>query len=1087
MRPEARKVAMTAFSGWRNRGMAPAMAKSLFIITVFLMGSLHSHAAVAWVSASHSVCAQTSSSVNVQSCPLAAATISGDDVVVGVAWQNNGSTIANVYGSGPTSYFSLYGAVCNSGAQCVATLVCHNCAAQSSVTTTMSSGTEFVTTVEEYSGVQALGITGANTSISATPGLAMTIGDANDFTVCATSSPGNDGVPSAGTGVLRDANSTGTTPADIAGAIVDNTAASAGSAVTCADTITPDAWAATGIELRSVAPRTYIWPDCDTSHPCIVHHIDTVAAGTAEGEAPNGFNVTTVPSSPGNLLTFTVTHVSTKTISVSDNNGGNWQTAVTTANASDQVETDLLYVCGAAAGTNVITIQLSEPPASGEVLQFSYNEVSGITASSCLDGAATGANGLTGNLQPGPLVTSADGDLIYNFAEESFNYPENDDPIGWVMPDDNSALLMENTFDKFASQVSVQAAHGTYNPTLYENSDLNDRNWNSVAAAFMPSIGSGTQPTGIHITRVMHYYNPSLPLTPSWIAFPSTGNALVISSAYPSSGYEGDMTDVADNQGDTWTRTPFSIPDGDPQIYYTCLGPEASSRDLTINWLPDTGTTHMIVYDIAGAFTGGGPTGCVGATVNSEIGTQPPYPNASILGAPVITPQASNSVVIAVNQMGIGPPSGSLTPGAVFTSIWAAGMIDATNWDSGDCYGYIYPTTINPISFDWQMANANGVPDGSSGYDSAAIEILPAVPAQFTPTVTVTPGSASITTIQALSVTVAVNGGTGNPTPTGSVTLASGSYTSGATALSGGSATITIPAGSLAPGNDTLSANYAPDANSSSTYTTASGTAATAVSVILATPTIAWNPASTIIFGDPGSTDVLDASANVSGSFTYSATPTAGGATTDITGGTSALAAGSYNIAANFAPANPSVYGPAQSTATLVVSSVSVWIGNSTGGIGELAGDGAGIAASADLGAILAVAVDNNGNVWTVGSGSTSLEETNQTGTVLNSIASGTGGLSSPAGIAIDGNGQVWIPNGANSVSLFSNAGAALSPANGFTDASFSAPDGIAVDSGGSVWIANKGNNSVTRILGGAAPAAPLAAAAANKTTGEKP
>ena len=70
---------------------------------------------------------------------------------------------------------------------------------------------------------------------------------------------------------------------------------------------------------------------------------------------------------------------------------------------------------------------------------------------------------------------------------------------------------------------------------------------------------------------MMHYYNPPLPLTPAWIPFPSTGNAIVISSAYPSSGYEGDMTDVGDNQGDTWTRTPFTIANRDPQIYYTCL------------------------------------------------------------------------------------------------------------------------------------------------------------------------------------------------------------------------------------------------------------------------------------------------------------------------------------------------------------------------------------------------------------------------------------------------------------------------------------------------------------------------------------
>ena len=157
------------------------------------------------------------------------------------------------------------------------------------------------------------------------------------------------------------------------------------------------------------------------------------------------------------------------------------------------------------------------------------------------------------------------------------------------------------------------------------------------------------------------------------------------------------------------------------------------------------------------------------------------------------------------------------------------------------------------------------------------------------------------------------------------------------------------------------------------------------------------------------------------------------------------------------------------------------------GGLSELAGNGYGITSSADPGANLAVAIGASGDVWTVGSGSTLLEETSQTGASLTTIPSGTGGLNSPAAIAIDGDGQIWIVNGDNSVSLFSNAGTALSPSTGFTGAALSTPSGVAVDLSGSVWIANKGTNSVTRILGAAAPAAPLATAAANKTTGAKP
>jgi hypothetical protein len=71
------------------------------------------------------------------------------------------------------------------------------------------------------------------------------------------------------------------------------------------------------------------------------------------------------------------------------------------------------------------------------------------------------------------------------------------------------------------------------------------------------------------------------------------------------------------------------------------------------------------------------------------------------------------------------------------------------------------------------------------------------------------------------------------------VVLTSGSYSSAATSLNSGKASVTISAGSLAAGADTLTATYTPDSGSSSTYTGASGSAsvtatagsATAVSV----------------------------------------------------------------------------------------------------------------------------------------------------------------------------------------------------------------------------------------------------------------
>lgn len=118
----------------------------------------------------------------------------------------------------------------------------------------------------------------------------------------------------------------------------------------------------------------------------------------------------------------------------------------------------------------------------------------------------------------------------------------------------------------------------------------------------------------------------------------------------------------------------------------------------------------------------------------------------------------------------------------------------------------------------------------------------PPTPAKTTPTVTVTPASFSITTAQALSVSVSVKG-SGNATPTGAVTLSSGTYTSSAATLSGGSATVNVPAGSLAVGSNTLTAAYTPDSSSSSAYNTANGTSA-AVTVAAIASTVAVDQAS---------------------------------------------------------------------------------------------------------------------------------------------------------------------------------------------------------------------------------------------------
>ncbi len=667
--------------------------------------------------------------------------------------------------------------------------------------------------------------------------------------------------------------------------------------------------AVTAVCLPAHAAVTHIWPDCDTSHPCVVHHIDTVGDGTAYGETLQDFKLSMEPSSPGNLLVFTVMHVSSKTITVTDNNNGSWQTAVTTTNASDGEKSELLYICGAKAGTNLITIHLSQAAAHDEPLHFTYDEVSGVAPSACLDGTAA-ANGLQGTVQPGPVTTTADGDMIFNYGEESYQYPEYDAPLGGVTPDSASALLMENVVDKYANQVSLQGAHGAYTPTFTVNGDSSPRNWNSVAAAFKASAGAGTQPTGIHVTRIMHFVG--VLVNPVMVPFPSSGNAIVVSTSNPSAGWN--MSNIKDNAGHVYTRVPFTNADLDPQIFSTCLGTGSGGQNLVLSWTPDSINNHAIFYDIAGAKATGGSTGCIGKTVDTVIGYQGSTPNAPMIGDPVITPSTAGSVIVTTSYCGTGPPSASLTSGVVFNSVWATGMVDSSSWDTGDPYAYAYTTSTSPISFNYQMANSGGQPNGGTNFDGAAIEILGSgsVISQGTLTsIAVTPKNPTIAAgaTQPFTATGSYNDGS-SQNLTSQVAWTSNASTVAAINAAG-------VANGLCAGTTTVSASMSGETNGTTLAVTGVG----ATRTVVASSANPSTPSQSVQF----TATVTSACGTPAGTVQFSVDGTNYGSPVTLSNGTGAisdaLASGSHTVTAVYS--GSASFATSTSTLTQTVSSAS--------------------------------------------------------------------------------------------------------------------------------------------------------------------
>ena len=200
------------------------------------------------------------------------------------------------------------------------------------------------------------------------------------------------------------------------------------------------------------------------------------------------------------------------------------------------------------------------------------------------------------------------------------------------------------------------------------------------------------------------------------------------------------------------------------------------------------------------------------------------------------------------NPAGTGTPTGSI---AFYTSLQPNLLATVPLNASGVAS---YTTSSLPSGTTYVQA----IYQPTGGFLSSSSENLPLqVIAPPIATVSVSPNLGSISSVQALNVTIAVNGNTGNPTPTGSVTLSSGSYSSASTVLNAGGATITVPAGSLAIGNDTLTVQYSGD----SVYAVATGTAV----VVVTSPFAISGSAVTV---SPGAT-----SGNLS---TITVTPTGG-------------------------------------------------------------------------------------------------------------------------------------------------------------------------------------------------------------------
>jgi hypothetical protein len=436
--------------------------------------------------------------------------------------------------------------------------------------------------------------------------------------------------------------------------------------------------------------------------------------------------------------------------------------------------------------------------------------------------------------------------------------------------DQATALALDNSGNVYVTGSAVSydfpVTSGAFQTTV------NSRSGNAfVAKLSMRGTSTAITPT-VTVTPASSTITSAQPLTVTVSVSGGSGNPTPTGTVTLASGtYASAATTL--NGGSATINIPAGALLAEPAGY---LSPD----ELVAKYVPDAASSST--YD----FSSG--VGSVTVVAPNILVT----PSSSTLTWAQAQSQALSVAMVATGGTGNPVPTGTvtLTTGNYRSAVTALSGGNAT-------------ISIPPGTLTTGFNTLNVSYSGDSNYAAVAVAGSALVTVGSV-AVSVVPSSSSINSTQSLPVTITVSAGSGSPMPTGMVTLVSGSYTSATTSLVGGSATITIPAGTLPPGVDMLEVSYG-----NGNYAGTSGTASVTVT--------GGNPGFTItgtaVTVTPGPVAVSTITVTPAGGFTGSVALTA--AITSSPNGAQSLPT------VGFGGTSPvSITGATAGTATLTIS-----------------------------------------------------------------------------------------------------------------------------------------------------------------------
>jgi hypothetical protein len=579
--------------------------------------------------------------------------------------------------------------------------------------------------------------------------------------------------------------------------------------------------------------------------------------------------------------------------SVSDNCGNTWNILAGPTNFAGAAyfqRGTLFYVENplACPAGDTLTISIGAP-APSEPIFLHFLAVTGsnssqapITSAITNPGTPTTASGTTAS------ITLSGAGLLANWIFGDSDSPE------FFAPQSGFSTDLNSTPTYITADTESVSSAGSYQEsfTITPNPD----GWQTILVGIPSQIGTPTVTVSPGVSTIKT--NQSLSVTVTVTGNPTPTGSVTLSDG---SGYTSSAATL------TSGSASITVPSGTLAV---------GNYTFQATYTPDTASSG--IYNSA---TGSALTQ---VTVSTSAPTVTVTPNPTSIN----TVQAVNVTVAVSGGTGNPTPTGTVTvsgpalPSGTYTSA-------ATTLSAGSA---IINVPAGSLAAGTDTLTATYTPDtNGSGYYSSGTGTNPLVVSKDAPTVTVTPGASNINATQALSVTVAVSGGAGNPTATGTVVLSGGNYTSAVATLSSGSATINIPAGTLGNGTYTFTAAYTPDTNSSPVYANASGTAATSVTVGLSAPTVTVTPGTNAIsIGQPLVVTVMVAGTPAptgsvtltGGNYSTPSATTLNSGTATITIPANALIPGIYTFKANYSPdsGSSSTYTAASGTAATTVA-----------------------------------------------------------------------------------------------------------------------------------------------------------------------